>query len=230
MSVGELVFEVSDRASVLIREEVELAKTEVTEKFNNSLLRGSVAGLAAGVFVLLALILLMHGVAWLLNDLVFNDFWAGFFVEAGLFLLIGAAAGLFAWRSIKRERRRPRIWRWRKPRRSGQPSTEETDRRRTMINRVALSRTLATTAGRTVSTRGDGRWTPPPGSRSAEQIRQDIVQQRQELSRSVDALRSRWLQVTDVKRQISEHRTELAVGAAVVGFLVGGVIALRRRR
>ena len=55
MSVGELVFEVSDRASVLIREEVELAKTEVTEKLN-SLLRGSVAGLA-GVFVLLALIL-----------------------------------------------------------------------------------------------------------------------------------------------------------------------------
>lgn len=101
MSVGELVFEVSDRASVLIREEIELAKTEVTEKFNR-LLRGSVAGLAAGVFVLLALLLLMHGVAWLLNDLVFNDFWAGFFVEAGLFLLIGAAAGLFAWRSFKR--------------------------------------------------------------------------------------------------------------------------------
>jgi len=51
-----------------------------------------------------------------------------------------------------------------------------------------------------------------------------------ELSRSVDALRHRWLQVTDVKRQIREHRTELAVGAAVVGALVGGMIALRRRR
>ena len=101
MSVGELVFEVSDRASVLIREEIELAKAEVTEKLN-SLLRGSVAGLAAGVFALLALALLMHGVAWLLNDLVFNDFWAGFFVEAGLFLLIGVGAGLFAWRSFKR--------------------------------------------------------------------------------------------------------------------------------
>jgi hypothetical protein len=46
----------------------------------------------------------------------------------------------------------------------------------------------------------------------------------------VDALRNRWLQVTDVKRQIREHRTELAVGAAVVGFLVGGAIALSRRR
>jgi uncharacterized membrane protein YqjE len=101
MSVGELVFEVSDRASVLVREEIELAKTEVTEKFNR-LLRGSVAGLAAGIFALLALLLIMHGVAWLLNDLVFDNFWAGFFVEAALFLLIGAAAGLFAWRSFKR--------------------------------------------------------------------------------------------------------------------------------
>jgi len=101
MSVGELVFEVSDRASVLIREEIELAKTEVTEKFN-SLLRGSVAGLAAGIFVLLALALAMHGVAWLLNDLVFDNFWAGFFVEAALFLLIAAGAGLFAWRAFKR--------------------------------------------------------------------------------------------------------------------------------
>jgi uncharacterized membrane protein YqjE len=101
MTVGELVFEVSDRASVLIREEIELAKTEVTEKFNR-LLRGSVAGLAAGIFALLALLLIMHGIAWLLNDLVFNNFWAGFFVEAAIFLLIGAAAGLFAWRSFKR--------------------------------------------------------------------------------------------------------------------------------
>jgi uncharacterized membrane protein YqjE len=101
MSVGELVFEVSDRASVLIREEIELAKTEVTEKFNR-LLQGSIAGLAAGIFAVFALLLIMHGVAWLLNDLVFNNFWAGFFVEAAIFLLVGAAAGLFAWRSFKR--------------------------------------------------------------------------------------------------------------------------------
>ena len=101
MSVGELVFEVSDRASVLIREEIELAKTEVTEKVNR-LLRGSVAGLAAGVFVILALFLIMHGVAWLLNDLVFNNFWAGFFVEAAIFLLIAAGAGLYAYRAFKR--------------------------------------------------------------------------------------------------------------------------------
>jgi uncharacterized membrane protein YqjE len=102
MSVGELVFEVSDRASVLIREEVELAKTEVTEKFNR-LLRGSIVGLVAGIFVLLALMMIMHGVAWLLNDLFFDDnVWAGFLVEAAAFLLIAAGAGLFAYRSFKK--------------------------------------------------------------------------------------------------------------------------------
>ncbi len=87
------------------------------------------------------------------------------------------------------------------------------------------------TPARTLPTQGNGRWTPPPpGTRSAEQIRRDIVQQRMELSRSVDALRTRWVQVTDVRRQIREHRTELVVGAAVVGFLIGGAIALSRRR
>jgi hypothetical protein len=101
MTVGELVFEVTDRASILIREEIELAKTEVTEKVN-SLLRGSVTGLVAGVFVLLALMLAMHGFAWLLNDLVFDNFWAGFFVEAAIFLLIAAGAGLYAYRAFKR--------------------------------------------------------------------------------------------------------------------------------
>jgi hypothetical protein len=90
---------------------------------------------------------------------------------------------------------------------------------------------MSTPTGQTLPTRGNGRWSPPPpGTRSAEQIRRDIVQQRQDFSRSVDALRNRWVQVTDVKRQIREHRTELAVGAAVVGFLVGGAIALSRRR
>lgn len=102
MTMGELVFEVSDRATVLVREEIELAKTEISEKVNR-LLRGSVVGLAAGVFVLLALAMFMHGFAWLLNDLFFsNDPWAGFFVEAALFLAIAAAAGLFAYRSFKR--------------------------------------------------------------------------------------------------------------------------------
>jgi uncharacterized membrane protein YqjE len=101
MTVGQLVFEISDRATVLVREEIELAKTEVTEKVNQ-LLRGGVVAIVAGVFLLAALAMIMHGIAWVLNDLVFDNFWAGFFVEAALFLLIAAGAGLFAYRAFQK--------------------------------------------------------------------------------------------------------------------------------
>ncbi len=100
-TVGELVFEITDHTSSLVREEIELAKAEVSEKVNK-LLRGSVAGIVAGVFVLMALAMLMHGIAWLLDDLFFDDHvWIGFMIEALFWLLVGVGAGLFAWRSFK---------------------------------------------------------------------------------------------------------------------------------
>ena len=83
----------------------------------------------------------------------------------------------------------------------------------------------------TLGAAGNGRFVaPPPGSRSAAEIRNDIVQQRQQLSHSVKALRNRWGEVTNVRRQVAKHKTELLIGAAAVGFLVGGAIALGRRR
>lgn len=100
-SVAELVFDVSERASSLVREEIELAKAEVGEKVGK-ILRGSVVGVAAGAFAFLALILVMEGVAWLLNEEVFDGkTWPGFFIEAALFLLVAAAAGLFAYRAVQ---------------------------------------------------------------------------------------------------------------------------------
>jgi uncharacterized membrane protein YqjE len=100
-SVSELVFDVSERASTLVREEIELAKAEVSEKVSK-ILRGSVVGLAAGTFAFLALILIMHGVAWLLAEEIFDgNVWPGFFVEAALFLLVAAVAGLVAYRALQ---------------------------------------------------------------------------------------------------------------------------------
>jgi uncharacterized membrane protein YqjE len=100
-SVAELVFDVSERASSLVREEIELAKAEIGEKVGK-ILRGSVVGVAAGTFAFLALILVMEGVAWLLNEELFDGkTWPGFFIEAAVFLLIAAAAGLFAYRSVQ---------------------------------------------------------------------------------------------------------------------------------
>ncbi len=68
-----------------------------------------------------------------------------------------------------------------------------------------------------------------PG-RSPEQIRRDIDAQRQDLGTSVEQLRNRVAELTDWRRQVREHQRELAIGAAVVGFAIGGMIALRRRR
>jgi hypothetical protein len=100
-SVAELVFDVTEGTSSLIREEFELAKAEVTEKVSK-LLRGSVVGIAAGVFAFLALILVMEGIAWLLNEEVFDGkAWPGFFIEAAVFLLVAAAAGLIAYKAVK---------------------------------------------------------------------------------------------------------------------------------
>ena len=56
-SVTELVFDVSEKTSSLIREEIELAKAEVTEKVGK-ILRGSAVGAAAGAFAFLASLLM----------------------------------------------------------------------------------------------------------------------------------------------------------------------------
>ena len=69
----------------------------------------------------------------------------------------------------------------------------------------------------------------PPAGRSSAEIRADIERQREELGHSVEALRTRVAELTDWRRQVREHRRELIIGAAVAGFAIGGLMALRRR-
>ena len=68
-----------------------------------------------------------------------------------------------------------------------------------------------------------------PG-RTADQIRRDIDAQRQQLGTSVEALRGRVTELTDWRRQVEEHKQQLIVGAAVAGFVIGGLAMLRRRK
>jgi len=100
-TLADLVVEVSENASILVREEIELAKAEVSAKLTK-LGRGAGVGVAAGTFAFLALILILHGIAWLLGEELFDgNIWAGYFVTAGIFLLIAALAGFIAFRSLK---------------------------------------------------------------------------------------------------------------------------------
>jgi hypothetical protein len=73
---------------------------------------------------------------------------------------------------------------------------------------------------------------PPPGAagRTADQIRRDVEARRGQLAGSVELLRARVGELTDWRRHVREHRTELIAGAAIAGFVVGGFLALRRRR
>ncbi len=65
--------------------------------------------------------------------------------------------------------------------------------------------------------------------RSPAEIRRDIDLQRRDLGRSVETLRGRVTELTDWRRQVREHRSQLIVGAAVAGFAVG-LLAMGRRR
>jgi hypothetical protein len=68
-----------------------------------------------------------------------------------------------------------------------------------------------------------------PG-RSAAEIRRDIDLQRQQLGSSVEALRGRVTELTDWRRQVNDHKRELVIAAATVGFAIGVRAMLRRRR
>jgi hypothetical protein len=103
-NIAQAIQEVSDRAQLLVREEIELAKAEVTEKLTK-IAKGAAIGAAAGVFVLFAVFLLFDGFAWLVYWAVpsFPDqayFW-GFFIVAAVLFLFAALAAFIAARAFK---------------------------------------------------------------------------------------------------------------------------------
>lgn len=102
--IAVAIAEVSERATLLVREEVELAKAEVTAKATK-IAKGAVVGIAAGVFIVTALFFFLIGCAWLLYYYlpvsVYAYFW-GFFAMAAILLLLGLMVGGVAARAVKR--------------------------------------------------------------------------------------------------------------------------------
>ncbi len=71
--------------------------------------------------------------------------------------------------------------------------------------------------------------TGAPG-RSPAEIRRDIDLKRRQLGTSVESLRGRVNELTDWRRQVEDHKQQLIVGAAAVGFFIGARAMLRRRK
>jgi uncharacterized membrane protein YqjE len=102
-SLVQAIQEVSDRAQLLVREEIELAKAEVTEKVT-TLVKGAVVGIAAGIFGIFGLLFLLHGLAWLAYYAIpfpEGSFFWGFLIVAAILFLLGGLAGFAAARAFK---------------------------------------------------------------------------------------------------------------------------------
>jgi uncharacterized membrane protein YqjE len=103
--LAQAVQDVAERAQLLVREEIALAKAELAEKVSK-LVKGAVIGAVAGVFALLALIKLLDAASWGVWKVVQggggDDFWLGFLIVAVVLLLLGALAGFVAARLLKR--------------------------------------------------------------------------------------------------------------------------------
>ena len=101
--LARAIQDVTQRAELLVREEIALAKAEMTEKVTK-LVKGAVFGIVAGVFAVGALIYLLHALSWGIWELigVGEGPWLGFLITGVLILVLGAIAGIIAMRLIKK--------------------------------------------------------------------------------------------------------------------------------
>jgi len=99
--LGKAITEVSEKASLLVREEVALAKAELTEKVTG-LAKGAAVGAAAGVFILAGLIYFLHFIALLIADILGSNPWLGYLILSGALFLLGGLAGFLAARFFKK--------------------------------------------------------------------------------------------------------------------------------
>jgi F0F1-type ATP synthase assembly protein I len=96
------VTEASNRATLIVREEIELAKAEVTEKISK-LVKAAAVGAAAGIFVVVGLLFLLHSAAWgLYNIYGGQSEWAGYLTVAVALFLFAAIGGFLAMRFVKK--------------------------------------------------------------------------------------------------------------------------------
>ena len=99
--LAKAIQEVTEKGQLLVREEIALAKAELTEKVSG-LVKGIAVGAAAGIFVLAGLIYFLHFLALLIADVLGANPWLGYLILAGLLFIFGGIAGFMAARFFKK--------------------------------------------------------------------------------------------------------------------------------
>jgi len=99
--LGEIVTDVTAKAQLLVKEEIELAKAEVTAKVSK-LAKGAGFFAGAGILAVFGLIYLFHMLALGLADWFSLKVWVGYaIVTVFIFLVVGVLAFL-GLRSVKK--------------------------------------------------------------------------------------------------------------------------------
>ena len=208
--LGKAIQEVSEKASLLVREEIALAKAELTEKVTG-LVKGAAVGAAAGVFILAGLIYFLHFLALLIAELLGDTWWLGYLIVAGALFLFGGLAGFLAARFFKK----------------GTPPTPQMAIEEGKLIKETLTAPHPATRrrGRPGRARQEGRGAmsalSAPRRRSGARSRPTAPSSRSPSRRCA----ARSTRVTDWKGQLRAHKKEVIIGAAVAGFVVGGGIA-----
>ena len=66
--------------------------------------------------------------------------------------------------------------------------------------------------------------------RTPDEIRASIEENRNALALSIGRLRGEVAEITDWRKQLGEHQRPALISAALAGFLLGGGMAVFRRR
>jgi hypothetical protein len=100
---GAALADVSERTTLIVREEIELAKAELGDKMGK-LAKAAAGGAFAGVFVVTGLLFGLHAGAWGISKALNNQnaVWVGYLITAGLFFIIAALITLLVIRWVKK--------------------------------------------------------------------------------------------------------------------------------
>jgi hypothetical protein len=102
-TIAATVTDVSERVTLLVKDEIELAKLEVTTKFK-SLTRGIVWFGVAAFLGLLGLLFMPVTLAWVFDAIFVDgvgDVWVGFALVMLLFLVGAGVFALLGWRKVR---------------------------------------------------------------------------------------------------------------------------------
>ncbi len=104
-ALAQAIRRVSEDTQGLVRDQIDLAKLEIQQKAS-VFGRGTAIGVAAGVFIVGALLLIIEGLSWMAWYFLFPDqtFFLGFFLVALILIILGAIAGFLAAKALRKAR------------------------------------------------------------------------------------------------------------------------------